>query len=394
MERIKVFFKKPFFSDYRVLFGLWVILAVVSHLFKFWHGRNNYLIFKYVFWHTIQGKSLYALSPAEFEDCNHYGPVFSLIIAPFAVLPDFIGMLLWLLALTGILYIAIRELPTTKRVQIFILWFVAHELLLSLFMQQFNIATAAMILATFTCIEEEKDGWAALWIVVGTFVKLYGIVGLALFFFSKHKRKFLAYLLIWSVVAFAAPILLSSFDYQISQYSEWYSALVLKNACNASLVGYQNVSLLGMVHRITGNANFSNLYLLLPGTFLFLLPYMRIQQYRNVGFRMAFLASIMLFVVLFSTGSESSSYIIAVIGVVIWYTTVPWKRGKWEITLMVFVFLLTSMSGSDIVPKFIRKQFVQPYSLKALPCVIVWLRLIYEMCTKNYVTISRNDMKS
>ena len=69
----------------------------VSHLFKFWHGRNNYLIFKYVFWHTIQGKSLYALSPAEFEDCNHYGPVFSLIIAPFAVLPDFIGMLLWLL---------------------------------------------------------------------------------------------------------------------------------------------------------------------------------------------------------------------------------------------------------------------------------------------------------
>lgn len=169
---------------------------------------------------------------------------------------------------------------------------------------------------------------------------------------------------------------------------------MLKNACNASLVGYQNVSLLGMVHRITGNANFSNLYLLLPGIFLFLLPYMRIQQYRNVGFRMAFLASIMLFVVLFSTGSESSSYIIAVIGVVIWYTTVPWKRGKWEITLMVFVFLLTSMSGSDIVPKFIRKQFVQPYSLKALPCVIVWLRLIYEMCTKNYVTISRNDMES
>src|SRR5574344_577783 len=154
MERIKVFFKKPFFSDYLVLFGLWVILAVVSHLFKFWHGRNNYLIFKYVFWHTIQGKSFYALSPAEFEDCNHYGPVFSLIIAPFAVLPDFIGMLLWLLALTVILYIAIRELPTTKRVQIFILWFVAHELLLSLFMQQFNIATAAMILATFTCMEK------------------------------------------------------------------------------------------------------------------------------------------------------------------------------------------------------------------------------------------------
>src|SRR5574344_961751 len=174
MEQIKAFFKKPFFSDYRVLFGLWMILAVVSHLLKFWHERNNnYLIFKYVYWHTIQGKSLYALSPTEFKDCNHYGPFFSLIIAPFAVLPDFIGMLLWLLVLTLVLYYAIRKLPTTKRVQIFILWFAAHELLTALFMQQFNIATAAMILATFTCIEKEKDGWAAFWIVVGTFVKLY-----------------------------------------------------------------------------------------------------------------------------------------------------------------------------------------------------------------------------
>lgn len=392
MEQIKAFFKKPFFSDYRVLFGLWMILAVVSHLLKFWHERNNnYLIFKYVYWHTIQGKSLYALSPTEFKDCNHYGPFFSLIIAPFAVLPDFIGMLLWLLVLTLVLYYAIRKLPTTKRVQIFILWFAAHELLTALFMQQFNIATAAMILATFTCIEKEKDGWAAFWIVVGTFVKLYGIIGLAFFFFSKHKGKFVSYLLLWSAVMFFAPILLSSFDYQISQYSEWYHSLVVKNVSNSALVGLTNISLLGMVHRFAGDADFSNLYLIIPGLILFLLPYMRVGQYKNADFRMAFLASVMLFVILFSTGSESSTYIVAIVGVVLWYAAVPWKRGRWDIALMVFVFVLTCMSGSDIVPKFIRKQYVQAYSLKALPCVIVWLRLIYEMCTKDYTALSRKE---
>lgn len=106
---------------------------------------------------------------------------------------------------------------------------------------------------------------------------------------------------------------------------------------------------------------------------------------------MAFLASVMLFVILFSTGSESSTYIVAIVGVVLWYAAVPWKRGRWDIALMVFVFVLTCMSGSDIVPKFIRKQYVQAYSLKALPCVIVWLRLIYEMCTKDYTALSRKE---
>ena len=385
MKQLKDFFRKPFFSDYRVLFGLWMILAVVSFFLKYWHERhNNYLIFKYVFWHTINGTSLYAQYPLEFKDCNHYGPLFSIIIAPFALLPDFIGMLLWLVVLTATLYYAIRKMPVSDRVQIFILWFCAQELLSALFMQQFNIATAAMIIATFTCIERGKDEWAAFWIVIGTFVKLYGIVGLAFFVFSKHKGRLASHVLMWAVIIFALPMLISNFDYQISQYSEWYSSLVMKNASNEMLVGMQNISLLGMVHRISGNADFSNLYMFAPGLILFLLPYLRTRQYKNIDFRLAFLASTMIFVILFSTSSESSTYIIAVIGVVIWYAAVPWERSKWDIALMVFVFLLTCMSGSDIVPKFIRKGYVQAYSLKALPCTVVWLRLIYEMCIKDY----------
>ena len=55
-----------------------------------------------------------------------------------------------------------------------------------------------------------------------------------------------------------------------------------------------------------------------------------------------------MFVVLFSTGSESSTYIIAFIGVAIWYTAVPWKRSTLDIVLMVFAFILTSMSPSDL----------------------------------------------
>ena len=79
---IRHFFGRPFFSDPRTLLGLWLILGVVSALIKI-HKCNNFLIFKYVFWHAWNQTSLYAQYPLEFFDSNHYGPFFSIIIASF-----------------------------------------------------------------------------------------------------------------------------------------------------------------------------------------------------------------------------------------------------------------------------------------------------------------------
>lgn len=146
----------------------------------------------------------------------------------------------------------------------------------------------------------------------------------------------------------------------------------------------QNVSLLGLVRKISGSTSYSDLWLIIPGIVLFCLPYLRIQQYKNKAFRHALLSSVLMFVVLFSTGSESSTYIIAFMGVAFWYVTAPWKRNKWDIALMVFAFILTSMSPSDLFPAYLRRTFVHPYALKALPCVLIWLKLCYEMLTKDY----------
>ena len=156
------------------------------------------------------------------------------------------------------LYYAIRKLPFPDRKRIFLYWFCAHELLTALFMSQFNIAIAAIIVATFYCIEKEKDIWAACFIMLGTFVKLYGIVGLAFFFFSKHKVKFLLALLGWALVMFVAPMAISSPDYIISQYVGWWDSLSAKNAENI-FSGGQNISLLGMVRKISGCASYSAL---------------------------------------------------------------------------------------------------------------------------------------
>lgn len=390
VQRLYLFLQKPFFSDSRTLFGLWLLLPVIATLLKL-SKHNNFLIFRYVYWHTIEQLPLY-VAYDEYWDTNHYGPFFSLVIAPFAMLPVRWGLFFWLIALSLSLYYAIRKLPFPDRKRIFLYWFCAHELLTALFMSQFNIAIAAIIIATFYCIEKEKDIWAAFFIMLGTFVKLYGIVGLAFFFFSKHKTKFLLALLGWALVMFVAPMAISSPDYIISQYVGWWDSLSAKNAENI-FSGGQNISLLGMVRKISGCASYSDLWLISGGLIIFGLPYLRIAQYKYKAFRYTLLASVLLFVVLFSTGSESSTYIIAFVGVGIWYWAVPWKRSRWDIALMVFAFILTSFSPSDLFPAYLRKEFVQPYALKALPCVLIWFKMSYEMCFRNYVEIGESKIE-
>ena len=386
-ERIKQFLTLPFLSDRRVHLGIWTLLSLVGML-KLHRSHNNFLIFKGVYWHTVNGTSLYAAYPSEYSDVNHYGPLFSLIIAPFALLPEWAGMLLWLLFLSGWLFAAIYWSGLRKSQQVYIYWFCGFTLLTALFMQQFNIAIAAIILSSFFLIEKEYEGWAAFFIVLGTLVKLYGIVGLAFFLFSRHKLRLTLWLALWSVILFLAPMAISSPDYIIGQYHEWFTCLVEKNTHNLNSFA-QNISLLGFVRRTTGHADYSDLWLIIPGMALFALPYLRFSQYKNLAFRETILASVLLFVILFSTGSEASGYVIALLGVCIWYTAAPWKRGKWAIALMVFVFILSGMGNCDLIPKTIRHDYIQTYALRALPISIVWLWLCYELCTKDYTPIEK-----
>ena len=382
--KLQAFFHKPFFSNPRTLFGLWTLLAVVAGLTKIApHRHNNFLIFRGVFWHTIQKLSLYDFYPTEYNDHNHYGPIFSLVIAPFAVVPEAIGLLLWLVVLALGMYYAVRRLPLEEGRQIFLYWFCAHELLTALQMQQFNIAIAAIIIGSFAAIEKGREVTAAFLIVLGTFVKLYGVVGLAFFFFVKRKPRFILALIGWSVICFVAPMLISSPEYVVGQYVEWYERLAAKNGENTfSLM--QNISLLGMIRKISGSASYSDLLVILPGLALFGLPYLRFGQYRHLAFRYAILSSVLLFVVLFSTGSESSTYIIPFAGIALWYATSPWKRSGWDVALLVFAFALSSLSPSDLFPRSLREAYVLPYALKALPPTLIWLRLSYELLTRDY----------
>jgi hypothetical protein len=105
----------------------------------------------------------------------------------------------------------------------------------------------------------------------------------------------------------------------------------------------QDISLMGFVRRILQDASISNLTFMAFGAPLFFLPYVRINQYKNYAYQLMILASTLLFLVLFSSGSESPTYIIAVAGVMIWFFLQK-KRTPLVYAMLIFVIILTCFS--------------------------------------------------
>lgn len=365
------------------VFAVYLLLALVAGLKQYHHhSYNNYLIFKYVYWHTVDLQNLYNNYP-EYRDSNHYGPVFSIFVAPFALLPDGLGCMLWNIANVTILLWGIYSLPISLNKRTIIAWICAHETLTALFSFQFNIALTGLILLSFSYLIKKKEVQSAFFIASGTLIKLYGIVGLAFFFFTRNKFRFIAGCIIAFLVLFILPMLISSPSFVIQSYADWYHSLAHKNDLNASLTSFQDISLMGIVRRTTGNVNIPNAPFLLVGLILFGLPYLRINQYKHIGFRLMLLASTLIFTVIFSSGSESPTYIIAFAGVAIWFMVQQNPKKGWLISLFVFAFILTSLSPTDIFPGPV-KEFIRLYSLKALPCVIIWLTIIYQMIKEDF----------
>ena len=369
---------KKLFENYRFITILWFALALATVVQNVWiAGKfNNYLIFDGVFWHTLKQLPLYLPYPDEYFDTNHYGILFSAVIAPFALLPKWIGCTLWIMANAAFLYWAIRQLPLSKKAIIAVLLIAAHDLYTAAAMQQCNISVIALLVGAFVFIERRQSHWATLLIVIGTLTKLYGIVGLAFFFFAKDKWRFIWSGLFWLIALFCLPMLYSSPDYVVSQYFDWYASLAEKNVSNLNTTTYnlQNLSLLGFLQR-TGIYN-NNSIVILIGLGLFALPYLRIQQYKNLNFRLLLLASVSIFLCLFSTGTENSTYIVAYVGVGIWFM-VSELHPKLKITLLILA-MLGSLSPTDLF-KPLKEPYIIRYSLRAVPVTLIWLTIVYEM---------------
>jgi hypothetical protein len=115
------------------------------------------------------------------------------------------------------------------------------------------------------------------------------------------------------------------------------------------------------------------------GALLFLLPLLRRRLYGDLRYRLLYLASALIWMVIFNHKAESPTYIIAMAGIGIWYFSRA--RDPLDRLLLILSFLLISMSVSDLVPPGVRNGFIRPYGIKAVMAIVIWFKIVYEQLT-------------
>jgi hypothetical protein len=193
---------------------------------------------------------------------------------------------------------------------------------------------------------------------------------LALFAFYPNKLKTALYSLGWVILLASLPLLVIAPSQLLLLYQSWIDLLH-----NDHSISY-GLSVAGWLTTWFHIENIKNLVLLL-GAIIFAIPLLKFKCYKDLTFRLFYLASILIWVVIFNHKAESPTFIIAVSGVAIWYFCQ--ERKIENLVLMVLTFIFTILSPTDFFPKSIREEVMVHYVLKVLPCILVWFKIIYDM---------------
>jgi len=371
-------------SNYKIILAIVLLFAIAASFQSYFQqartfgestikytNYNNYVIFEQSFFHLTENKDLYQLYPEEHWDLFKYSPSFSLFFGFFAIFPDLIGLNLWNILNAITLMLAIYYLPKVdlKQKGLIVLIFLI-ELMTSMQNEQSNALIAGLIILAFGLLERQNYAMASFCLVFSVFIKLFGIVGFALFLFYPHKWKLILYTAAGSIILFALPLLVVDFQQLTLLYSSW------GNMLKADHSGSYGFSVMGWLQSWFGFAA-NKLSVVAAGVILFLLPLMRFNLYKNYLFRILTLSSVLLWIVIFNHKAESPTFIIAMAGVSIWF--IIGDKNLLNNILFISAIVFTSLSPTDIFPRLLREEYVIPYSLKVFPCIMIWLAILYKM---------------
>jgi hypothetical protein len=391
--QLKGFFKKILENNNQVAliwFGL-VFLTLLSAVLN--HSLNNFIIFKQSFFHIQQKLNLYSIYPNEYWDHYYYSPTFAVLVAPFALIPSLVAPFAWGLFDAGVLYFAVRQLPIRSFYQNGVLLLSVNEMMNASGNLQSNGFIAGLIILSFVFLLKQKEHSATLSLLVGFFIKLYGIVGLAFFFFSKQKSKYILYLLLWTIVLVLLPLCITSPEFLLQSYKDWFSSLSVKSNFDLTRDMYTNmvdVSIQGMIKRVFNLPLLNKFYFIIPGLILFASQYTKIKYFNHLVYQLYILCSVMLFLIVFNTGSESPTYIIGVVPICLWY--VLQRKTTLVNTVFIIAIFFSSFSYSDLFTPWLRTHLMIPYALKVVGCFLIWIVILIQIHTKQFLTIDQTKL--
>ncbi|MEO5675352.1 MAG: glycosyltransferase family 87 protein [Chitinophagales bacterium] len=371
-------------QNHKIIFILYILLAIVISIQEWmltspddsYTHYNNYIIFRQSFLNLIEYKDLYKPHPDVYADLFKYSPSFAVLMGVFAYLPEVAGLILWNTVNASVLFLAVKSLPAKEdKIRVAVWWFILIELVTSMQNSQSNALIAGLIILGFCFFEKRNVALAALMITLTVFIKIFGLAAFSMFLLYPDKKKFVLYSGLWVILFLILPVLFVTPTQLIFLYGSWGNLLSMDYESSTG------ISVMGWLHSWFYFEPSGNL-ITLAGIIIFCIPLFLIKRYTEFMFRLLVLCSLLIWVIIFNHKAESATFIIATCGVALWYFFQ--ERSYVNFILLLLAFIFTCLSPTDLFPPGLRANFVIPYTLKAVPCILIWLKIIYEMVTSSY----------
>ena len=375
--------KQRFGLNYKTLFWLYLIVTIGATIPKIILGKyNNYLIFVDSFELLKNHQNPFLLHPDLYYDLYRYSPSFAILVAPFSFLPVSIGVLLWNLINAFALFFAVKYIfKNDERKGSLIILTILPELVTSIQNIQINALVTAIMLFSYACFIFKKEAWAGLLCVLNLFIKIYGFAAVALFFMAKRKSAFIKSSTLSFIGFIALPLLFITIPELAGLYKSEFSSI---GAYSVPL------SFMGILRSWFG-ITFNDLIIQIPALLIVCAPIVPgIFKSEEIKLKLQglLICSVLTFLCIFNQMAESATYIVAITGAVIWYFTAP--SSKLNTVLLIFLIIFSEFGPTDLIPRFIRHDFLEPYRIKALPVVLIWVKIQWD----SWKIILENKTKS
>ena len=331
--------------------------------------RGNFEIFRAASHHLVTGDDLYAQYPDALQDQFKYSPTFALLFAPFAWLPWPLALFLWSALNALVLFVAVERL-LPPRAALLALGTMLLEVVRAMQNAQSNALVAGLIILAFVALERGRAWRAAFAVALGAAVKIFPLAALT-FAIPRRRtvRTGLAAVAI-GVALLVLPLLVTPPVTLLAQYRSWHAIESLDT-------GQRWFSMMELVHRWTG-ADWPNWTVQLVGTLALLAPLaVRRDRWDDARFRLLYLCSLLMYVVLFNHQAERASFVIAFAGMAIWFASEP--RTAWRTTLFGVAFVTMPLMSTLIpVPAILKSPAAMVYRL-TVPTLAVWLVMQWQL---------------
>jgi hypothetical protein len=307
-------------------------------------SHATFPIFRQSFVHLAEGRNLYAAYPAEQgtedRDLFKYNPSVAMTFAPLSLMPFLAGLLVWTLVNTLGVYAAMRVLFGKRNAPAATI-IVFPALIAAVQSTSSNGLVAALMVGAFVALEAGENWKAAGAIATGMLMKLFPAALLPMLLIRRDRTRLVGAFAAVLVALLAMPLLVTSWSTLVTQYKSWGSLLL---ADEGDLTFAR--SILVVIRNWTGQP-IANWALQAIATTMLLAPLaLRRASWTDPDFRRDFFASLMVYVVIFNHQSENASYVIAAVGLAIWFRSAKATPAR-------VALLIACMAGLEAVPYFV-----------------------------------------